>query len=140
VYGAPAAANPSTAYGSPVKCDSTGAIAGGLIGALGGGLLGSNLAGHNNKTEGAVLGVLGGAGAGALTGHMVDTHKCDQHGAYWNYADTVPYKVDNSVAADPRAAEYAAQGCRLAPAKVSDQDYRYVRVCPDPEGHYRIAS
>ncbi len=33
---------------------------------------------------------------------------------------------------------YNRQRCRLAPAPVSSDEYRYVRVCPDGDGRYRI--
>jgi len=107
-----------------IKCDNTGAIAGGLVGALAGGVLGSNLSHSGNKTEGAVIGGLAGGGLGAVVGHVHDKHQCDQRGAYWSYADTVPYQVDNSVAPDPNAAQYVSRGCRLAPAAVNDQQTR----------------
>jgi hypothetical protein len=106
---------------------------------LAGGLLGSNLSSSGNKTENTVLGGLAGGSIGALVGHAHDKHQCDKRGAYWAYADTVPYRVDPAVAPDPNAAQYASQGCRLAPASVNDQETRYVRVCPDPDGRYRIA-
>jgi phage tail tape-measure protein len=109
-----------------------------LIGALAGGVLGSNVAGHGNKTEGTVLGGVAGGGLGAFVGHAHDKHQCDERGAYWSYSDTVPYQVDNAVAPDPRAAEYASRGCRLAPAAANGQEARYVRVCPDADGRYRI--
>lgn len=142
-YGAPAAgaygANSSYAPPPVVKCDKTGAIAGGLVGALAGGVLGSNVAGHGDKTEGTVLGGVVGGGLGALVGHAHDKHRCDQTGAYWSYADTVPYQADTAAPADPRTAEYVSRGCRLAPAAVEGQEARYVRVCPDASGRYRIS-
>jgi len=140
-YGAPPAGayGANTAYAAPVKCDNTGAIAGGLIGALAGGVLGSNVAGHGNKTEGTVLGGLVGGGLGAYVGHAHDKHQCDERGVvYYNYGDTVPYQVDTSAPPDPRTADYVNRGCRMAPAAVEGQDARYVRVCPDADGRYRI--
>jgi phage tail tape-measure protein len=121
-----------------VKCDNTGAIAGGLLGALAGGVLGSNVAGHGNKTGGTVLGGVLGGGLGAAVGHAHDKHQCDSTGAYWSYNDTVPYGADATASADPNAPAYVSRGCRLAPAQVSGSDYRYVRVCPDGTGKYRI--
>jgi hypothetical protein len=134
----------NTAYAAPapapvpVQCDSTGAIAGGLIGALAGGVLGSNVAGHHNKTEGAVIGVLGGGGLGALVGHAHDTHKCDQRGAYWSYSDTAPYPAPAQPS--PNDAYYTQMGCRMVSAPVSEGQYQNVRVCPDSEGRYRVTS
>jgi hypothetical protein len=119
-----------------VKCGNTGAVAGGVIGALAGGLLGSSVAGYGNRTEGTVVGALAGGGLGAVVGHAHDKHQCDQRGAYWAYADTVPYQAGPAAAPDP----YASQGCRMAPAAVGDQETRYVRVCPDTDGRYRIAN
>jgi uncharacterized protein YcfJ len=98
------------------------------------------VAGHGNKTEGTVIGGLAGGGLGAFVGHAHDKHQCDQQGVvYYNYTDTVPYQVDASAPQDPRTADYINRGCRMAPAAVNNsQDVRYVRVCPDPDGRYRI--
>ena len=142
-YGAPAAGyyGADTAYASPapqIRCNNNAAVTAGLIGAIAGGVLGSNIAGHGDKTGGTVLGALVGGGAGAAIGHASDKYKCDQRGAYWSYNDTVPYRVDSSVYRDDRYADYSRRGCRLAPAPVNGSDYRYVRVCPDGEGRYRV--
>jgi len=123
----------------PIKCSNNRAVTAGLLGALAGGVLGSNVAGRGDRTEGTVLGGLVGGGIGAAVGHASDKYKCDQQGAYWSYNDTVPYRVDNSVYRDDRASYYAQRGCRLAPAPVNSSDYRYVRVCPDGSGRYRVA-
>ena len=128
-----------TAYAAPpIQCNNNSAVTAGLIGALAGGVLGSNVAGHGNKTGGTVLGALVGGGAGAAIGHANDKYKCDQQGAYWSYNDTVPYQVDSDVYRDDRYADYSRRGCRLAPAPVNSSDYRYVRVCPDGSGRYRV--
>jgi uncharacterized protein YcfJ len=140
-YGAPAAGyyGADTAYAAPpIHCNNNAAVTAGLIGALAGGVLGSNIAGHGNKTGGTVLGALVGGGAGAAIGHASDKYKCDQRGAYWSYNDTVPYRVDSDVYRDDRYADYSRRGCRLAPAPVNSTDYRYVRVCPDADGRYRV--
>jgi len=126
------------AYTAPVSCNNNSAVTAGIIGALAGSVLGSNVAAHGRRTEGAVLGGVVGAGVGAAVGHANDKYKCDQRGAYWTYNDTVPYRVNNDVYRDDRYADYSRRGCRLAPAPVSDNDYRYVRVCPDSEGRYRV--
>lgn len=128
----------NTAYAAPVRCNNNSAVTAGLIGAIAGGVLGSNVAGHGDKTGGTVLGALVGGGAGAAIGHANDKYKCDQQGAYWSYNDTVPYRVDSDVYRDDRYADYSRRGCRLAPAPVSGSDYRYVRVCPDGSGRYRV--
>jgi len=64
--------------------------------------------------------------------------KCDLAGAYWSFGETLPLDTDAAASADPNAAAYASRGCRLAPAQVSGSDQRYVRVCPDGRGKYRI--
>lgn len=139
--GAPAAGyyGANSAYAAPqIHCNNNAAVTAGLIGAIAGGVLGSNVAGHGNKTGGTVLGALVGGGAGAAIGHASDKYKCDQQGAYWSYNDTVPYQVDSSVYRDDRYTDYSRRGCRLAPAPVNDSETRYVRVCPDAEGRYRV--
>lgn len=62
---------------------------------------------------------------------------CDQAGAYWSYGETLPYGTDAAARADPDAAAYVSRGCRLAPA-ASGSDQRYIRVCPDGQGKYRV--
>lgn len=132
-------------YGSNVsanvRCDRNSTVAGGLIGALAGAVLGSNVAARNARTEGAVLGGLVGAGVGAAVGNANDKYKCDNRGPYFSYDETVPYREGRqrySSAYD--RSYYDRQQCRLAPAPVDayGRDVRYVRVCPDAEGRYRI--
>jgi len=122
-------------------------VAGGLIGALAGAALGSNVAARNARTEGAVLGaVVGGAvGVGVGRASAQASAKCDARGYYFNYDETVPYRESRY---DRRGRSgqydyryYARERCRLAPAPVDWGDrteYRYVRVCPDPDGRYRV--
>jgi hypothetical protein len=126
------------AYTAPIRCDNNSAVTAGIIGALAGSVLGSNVAAHGRRTEGAVLGGVVGAGVGAMVGHANDKYKCDKQGAYWTYNDTVPYRVSSDVYRDDRYADYSRRRCRLAPAPVNDSDYRYVRVCPDGDGRYRV--
>ena len=132
-------------YGSNVtanvRCDSNSTVAGGLIGALAGAVLGSNVAARNARTEGAVLGGLVGAGVGAAVGNANDKYKCDNRGPYFSYDETMPYREGRqrySSAYD--RTYYDRQRCRLAPAPVDayGRDVRYVRVCPDADGRYRI--
>lgn len=123
----------NTAYVAPIHCDNGTTIAGGLIGAAGGAAVGAGVGGG----EGAVLGALVGGGIGAAVGHERDRYRCDAHGAYYSYQDTIPYREPDRYG-DERYAAYQRMGCRLAPAPVNDVDYRYVRVCPDTDGRYRI--
>jgi hypothetical protein len=124
---------------APAHCDNSTTVGAGVIGAIAGAVLGSNVAARNARTEGAVLGGLVGAGIGAAVGHAHDKYKCDQRGPYFTYNETIPYREGGYYHSD-RYSEYQRMGCRLAPAPVNSDasDYRYVRVCPDPDGRYRI--
>ena len=139
VYVTPAAPayGANTVYAAPVRCDNRSTVTAGALGAIAGAVLGSNLAAPGRHTEGAVLGGVVGGGIGAAVGHQHDRYKCDQRGAYFAYSETIPYR--ESVRGD-RYDYYVRTGCRLAPAPVNSygSDYRYVRVCPDPDGRYRI--
>ena len=130
----------NSAYTAPaVKCDNSTTVGAGVIGALAGAMLGSNVAAHGRRSEGAVLGGVVGAGIGAAVGHAHDKYKCDQRGPYFTYNETIPYREGGGYRTS-RYSEYQRMGCRLATAPVDSygQDYRYVRVCPDPDGRYRI--
>ncbi len=109
------------------------ATVGGVIGALAGAALGSNVAARNARPEGTVLGALVGAGVGAAVGNA--SAKCDTRGNYYSYEQTQPYRYT-----DGRYAE-ASERCRLAPAPAEYNgrvETRYVRVCPDADGRYRV--
>ena len=106
-----------------------------MIGALAGAALGSNVAARNAKPEGTVLGALVGAGVGAAVGNA--SAKCDTRGNYWTYEQTQPYRYGDGRYAD------ASERCRLAPAPTEYNgrvETRYVRVCPDADGRYRVES
>jgi hypothetical protein len=139
VYVAPAAPyyGANTAYAAPIRCDNRSTVTAGALGALAGAVLGSNIAAPGRHTEGAVLGGVVGAGIGAAVGHAHDQYKCDQRGPYFAYSETIPYREE---ARSARYDYYVRTGCRLAPAPINSygSDYRYVRVCPDPDGRYRI--
>jgi hypothetical protein len=131
------------ASASTVPCNrsNSSTVTGGLIGALAGAVLGSNIAGRGDRTEGAVLGGVAGAVVGGAVGNANDRYKCDTRGPYFSYDETVPYREGSrrySSAYDSNY--YTRQRCRLAPAPVDayGRDMRYVRVCPDSEGRYRI--
>ena len=119
------------------------AVAGGLIGALAGAAIGSNVAAGGGRTGGAIIGAVLGGAVGANVGHS--TARCDETGYYFSYDQTYPYREGEweqgrSGRYDYRY--YRRHGCRLAvaPAHAGDSDdYRYVRVCPDDRGHYRIS-
>jgi uncharacterized protein YcfJ len=146
-YGAPAA----TYYGrptvyvapGPVECrnDHSAATAGTILGAIAGAALGSNIAASGHRTAGSILGGVVGAGVGGSVGNAHDRYRCDNRGPYYSYNDTVEYRE----ARDFRSgrydyAYYNRMHCRLAPAPIDryGRDVRYVRVCPDADGRYRI--
>lgn len=129
------------ASATAVRCNNNSTVTGGLLGALAGAVLGSNVAARNARTEGAVLGGVVGAGIGAAVGNANDKYKCDSRGPYFSYDETLPYREGRyrySSAYD--YGYYERQRCRLAPAPVDsyERDVRYVRVCPDADGRYRI--
>ncbi len=135
----------NTAYTS-IDCtrNNNGAVAGGIIGALAGAALGSNVAANGRGAEGAVLGAVVGGAIGAGVGNANDKYKCDRNGPYFSYNETISYRESrldrrrNSGRYD--YSYYTRQRCRLAAAPIDSyaRDYRYVRVCPDREGRYRI--
>lgn len=114
---------------------------GGVIGALAGGVVGSNAAARNAKPEGTVLGALVGAGLGAAIGNASAKSKCDTRGTYWSYDETVPYR--ESPASGGVYSSRSEERCRLAaaPAEYNGRtETRYIRVCPDAEGRFRVES
>jgi len=130
----------NAAYGE-VRCDHDSTVAGGAIGAIAGAVLGSNIAARNARPEGAVLGAVVGGAIGAGVGNAHDRYKCDSRGPYFSYSETVPYRESRGWrygANDP--SYYGRMRCRLAAAPIDrdGRDYRYVRVCPDETGRYRI--
>jgi len=132
-----------TAYTAQAGCRSSnsGSVAGGIIGALAGAALGSNVAANGRATEGAVLGAVVGGGVGAAVGHANDKYRCDSYGPYYSYNDTIPYREARTYRSGRYDyAYYNRQRCRLVAAPIDryGEDYRYVRVCPDRQGRYRI--
>jgi hypothetical protein len=126
------------AYAAPAPCNNNSAVTAGVIGAIAGGVLGNAVTHGGGRTGGTVLGALVGGGIGASVGHASDVQKCDSRGLYYSYNDTMPYQVSSDVYRDERYDYWRNRGCRLAPAAVGADEYRYVRVCPDPDGRYRV--
>jgi hypothetical protein len=132
-------------YDQRTNCDRSGnAVAGGVLGALAGAALGSAVAGRGAKTEGSVLGGVLGAAVGANVGR--NAARCDEQGYYYSYDQTREYREPAEFRGRRSGrydyAYYSRQRCRLAPAPVyygGREEYRYVRVCPDRYGRYRIA-
>lgn len=131
---------------SPCEQRRGGNTAAGLIiGALAGAAIGSNVAAGDVQTEGAVLGAIVGGGLGAKIGR--DSARCDSRGYWYSRNETIPYREGGYYRNRGERSgqygynQYARRGCRLAvaPTDYSGRtDYRYVRVCPDRQGRYRI--
>jgi len=144
-YAAPSATyyGRNTSYeGTTCRNDHSAQTAGTVIGAIAGAVLGANMgsAPGRHGENAAIGGVLGGV-VGNAVGHAHDRYKCDTRGPYFSYNDTIAYREDPSWRTgryDYRY--YSRMRCRLAPAAVNSygDDVRYVRVCPDAEGRYRI--
>lgn len=117
--------------------------AGAIIGALAGAAIGSNVAANGARTEGAVLGALVGGGVGGAIGR--NSARCDDDGYWYSRDQTISYR-EAGYRRGQRSGrygynDYSRRGCRLAPAPVEwngRTEYRYVRVCPDSRGRYRI--
>ncbi|MES2034569.1 MAG: hypothetical protein V4466_10355 [Pseudomonadota bacterium] len=125
---------------SPCESNKDGrTAAGAIIGALAGAAIGSNVAAGGVRTEGAVLGALVGGGLGGSIGRS--TAKCDDTGYWYSRDQTISYREANREGRGYASNDYSRRGCRLAAAPTEyggRTDYRYVRVCPDSRGRYRI--
>lgn len=135
------ATEPYRAYrDSPCERRRDGSTAAGLIiGALAGAAIGSNVAATDVQTEGAVLGAVVGGALGASIGRSAA--RCDSRGYYFTRAQTIPYREARWERDRYGYTYYNRRGCRLAPAPAEYAgrvEYRYVRVCPDRMGRYRI--
>lgn len=127
---------------------------GAILGALAGAAIGSNMAAHHGgRTGGALLGAL----AGAMIGHQIGVEnspppaQCTARydgppppGADRDY-DERRADADESdrLPPPPRGdAGASTDGCRLADSPIHMPDgsteQRYVRVCPDGNGRYRV--
>ena len=121
-------------------------VGGTILGAIIGGALGSNIAASGHRNDGTLLGAaVGGAignKAGGNTKAGAYAAACDHDGSYYTYDQTYPYREGrNWVPRGERPTRYYIDNrCRLAPAQTDTGEYRYVRVCPDRDGRYRLAS
>jgi hypothetical protein len=131
----------NTAYATGCHNDHTGRTAGAVLGGLAGAVLGSNLSAAGRHGENAALGGVLGAVVGGAVGNAHDRYKCDSRGPYYAYGDTITYREDPNWRSGRYDRDYYVRmRCRLAPAPVDSygNDVRYVRVCPDSDGRYRI--
>lgn len=143
-YPAPPAATyygRDTSYATGCRNDHSGRTAGAVLGGLAGAVLGSNLSAPGRHGENAAIGGVLGAVVGGAVGNAHDRYKCDNRGPYFSYNDTIAYREDPSFRSGRYDRDYYVRmRCRLAPAPVDayGNDVRYVRVCPDSDGRYRI--
>lgn len=120
-----------------------GQVRSATLGALVGAAIGASVSDRDDRDQGAVFGAIVGAIAGANVGQHAA--QCDRLGYYYRYDQTFPYR-------EPQARRghygrrnydwYRRQRCRLAIAPAQwggHAEYRYIRVCPDRQGRYRIA-
>ncbi|MGE5501541.1 MAG: hypothetical protein ACM3W4_06415 [Ignavibacteriales bacterium] len=129
----------NSAYTSGVPC-STGSTPNlSMLSALAQAAMGGSMSTSNLVNQA----VLGAVVDNALGRQSTYTARCDSRGYYYSYNQTQPYREGYYDAygtwhATAPSPQYAS--CRLAPAPTDayGQTYRYVRVCPDADGRYRI--
>jgi hypothetical protein len=121
-------------------------IGGTVLGAIIGGALGSNIAAGGHRNDGTLVGAAVGGVIGNKAGGNTRAGRysaaCDHQGSYYTYDQTYPYREgrDWVPRGDHPARYYSQNRCRLAPAETDSGEYRYVRVCPDHDGRYRLAT
>jgi hypothetical protein len=120
------------------------AAARGYIGSMASSAIGNN-ANARSPREGPVLGATVDVRSENRLSRAVAS--CDGRGYFYSYDQTFPYR-ETALDMARRSgrftfARYQAMRCRLAIAPTAWgglTDYRYVRVCPDRAGRYRITS
>jgi hypothetical protein len=138
---------PGSAACADARADAkSGRIGGTILGAIIGGALGSNIAAGGHRNDGTLVGAAVGGAIGNKAGGDTKAGRyaalCDHQGAYYTFDQTQPYREGRDWV--PRGEHptryYTDNRCRLAPAQTDTGEYRYVRVCPDHDGRYRLAS
>jgi hypothetical protein len=89
--------------------------------------------------------VLGAAVNNSVGARATSNVRCDSYGAYYTYSQTQPYRegyYDSAGRWHTTRTNTAYARCRIAPAPTNAyaSEYRYVRVCPDASGRYRITA
>lgn len=133
---------------SPCERRSSGnRAAGTIIGAIAGAAIGSNLDDDGNRAEGTVLGAIVGGAIGNNIAGSSRAARCDNVGYYYTYDQTYPYRERGGYrgyrSGQYDYGYYSRRRCRLAVAPTyyrGRTEYRYVRVCPDSRGRYRITN
>jgi hypothetical protein len=132
----------NTAYGTNpcVSANTSGGVNSSILGALVQAALGGRSL--SSSVNSAVLGSVVNGQVGQQTTSNV---RCDSRGPYYTRSQTVTYREGyydgyGRWVSTPTPRQYS--NCRLAPAPANTygSEYRYVRVCPDSSGRYRITA
>jgi Spy/CpxP family protein refolding chaperone len=134
-----------SAYSASPSCENrrNGAgLVGGVIGAIAGGAIGSSVARGADRGAGTAIGAVLGGAVGVGVGRSAAD--CDENGYYFSYNQTYPYREGEWEQGRSGRYDhdwYESHRCRLAVAPATYNgvtEDRYVRVCPDADGRYRI--
>ncbi|HLI67184.1 MAG TPA: hypothetical protein VKU90_12545 [Caulobacteraceae bacterium] len=149
-FGAPVAypdgAGPAPAYVAE-RCEDRRAgagLVGGVLGAIAGGAIGNAVGSGGGRAGATAVGAVLGGVVGVGIGRSVP--QCDEVGYYYRYDQTYPYRESEYERGRSGRYDYdwyARHDCRLAPARATyagETEDRWVRVCPDADGRYRITS
>jgi len=133
----------NAAYGTNpcMNTSSSGGVNLGILAAIAQAAMGGGLSTGSIVNQ-AVLGAGVNSAIGSRTASNI---KCDSRGAYYSYNQTQPYRegyYDANGRWRTTATQAAYRRCRIAPAPTNayGSEYRYVRVCPDSSGRYRITA
>lgn len=136
-YGVP------SAYGTAVPC-ATGSsnVNLGALASIAQAAMGSRSTSVNSVVNQAILGAVVDQ---ALGSRAISSSQCDSRGYYYTYDQTQPYRegyYDGYGRWVSTLSSSAYANCRIAPAPTNSygSEYRYVRVCPDATGRYRITA
>ena len=131
----------NSAYGTSVPCTTgSSSVNLGVLSALAQAAMGGSSLSTSSIVNQAILGAVVDRTLGA---RAISSAQCDSRGYYYTYNQTQPYRegyYDASGRWVSTAAYGAYANCRIAPApaNAAGSEFRYVRVCPDATGRYRI--
>jgi hypothetical protein len=154
-YGGGYRSEPRGPYDPCVRDARQRGVTGGVLGAIAGAAIGSSVAGRGAKNEGGVLGGVLGAAIGSSAGR--GSAACGTAPYHSSYAPPPPPPPVSAAPAygygyydryeDDRYDRISegrrdSDGCQLAESPIylpdGRTDKRYVRVCPDESGRYRV--
>ena len=133
----------NSAYGTSVPCTTgSSSVNLGVLSALAQAAMGGSSLSTSSIVNQAILGAVVDRTLGA---RAISSAQCDSRGYYYTYSQTQPYRegyYDASGRWVSTAAYGAYANCRIAPAptNAAGSEFRYVRVCPDATGRYRITA